>query len=288
MAPVRDGFGGRGREKMTGRAILRVRYSRKHRILYWMSSPGARETRAFASEIKFLVPRAVGAAIREWARRRLAPDFHGTGEFRDEYRVTTLYFDNPDYDVYHRRRSFGRSKLRIRRYDESPEVFLERKLRRPGMLTKRRTIISLAALTRLEQEDSGGWDGVWFHRRLLLRRLRPVCEIAYHRVAREGMAATGPIRMTLDERLHVSAADREQFGGVQGLHVLEPSMILELKFRAEVPAVFKELVAEFGLRSQPASKYRLCMAALDPGRLNGNGVERPSEAEQAADGPACA
>jgi VTC domain-containing protein len=253
-----------------------------------MSSVGARETRAFASEIKFLIPRATGMAVREWARRRLAPDTHGAGTFGDEYHTTTIYFDSPAYDVYHRRRSFGRSKYRIRRYDEQPQAFLERKLRRPGMLTKRRTLIDLAALSRLEQRDADEWDGCWFHRRLLLRQLRPVCEVSYHRMAREGMSDTGPIRLTLDECMRVALAYRPEFGnGGGGIHILEPSMILELKYRSTVPPVFKELVEEFGLRPQTASKYRLGLAALDPHGTNG--TAQPSGlSEPAIDGPPCA
>lgn len=253
-----------------------------------MSPTGARETRAFASEIKFLVPRAVGVAIRDWARRRLAPDAHGSGEFGDEYRVTTIYFDSPAYDVYYRRRSFGRAKLRIRRYDDRSEAFLERKLRRPGMLTKRRTLVDVAALVQLEQADPGVWDGGWFQRRLRLRQLQPVCEIAYHRIAREGRAASGAVRLTLDEQLCVAAAERPEFGGGDGMRILEPSMILELKFRAEVPAVFRELVGEFGLRPQAASKYRLGIAALDPTLVQPGADDPPSESEGAAGGPPCA
>jgi hypothetical protein len=224
-------------------------------------------------------------AIRDWARRRLSPDAHGSGEFGDQYRVTTLYFDSPEFDVFHRRRSFGRAKLRIRRYDDRSDVFLERKLRRPGMLTKRRTLVDLAALARLDETEGGDWDGEWFLRRLRLRRLRPVCEIAYHRVAREGRSPFGAIRLTLDERLHVVRADRPEFSGGEGIRLLEPSMILELKFRAEVPAVFKELVGEFGLQPQAASKYRLGLAALDPARLQPAELDSPSESEDAAGGP---
>jgi len=229
------------------------------------SSAGVRETRQFASEIKFLVPAEIGAGIREWARRHLTSDPHGAGPFGDEYHTTTIYFDSPDYDVLHRRGSFGRSKYRIRRYNGNAEVFLERKLRRPGMLTKRRTLTTLSALSNLEAGEIADWSGHWFHRRLLLRRLHPVCEIGYHRVARAGTSALGPIRLTLDERLSVCRADRVAFGEQQVSRAFnDGQMILELKYRAEVPALFKQLVEEFGLRPRPASKYRLGMETLDP------------------------
>jgi hypothetical protein len=41
-------------------------------------------------------------------------------------------------------------------------------------------------------------------------------------------------------------------------------MIVELKFRADVPALFKRLVEEFRIVPQTASKYRIGMAALVP------------------------
>jgi VTC domain len=230
-----------------------------------MSSAGARETRAFASEIKFLVPRATGAAIRDWARKRLGPDPHGSGAFGDEYRVTTIYFDSPEFDVYHRRGSFGRSKFRVRRYDDRSEVFLERKLRRPGMLTKRRTPVALAVLGRLDEPSSEPWAGAWFERRLQLRRLRPICEVSYTRSARESASPSGPIRLTLDERLHVWAASGPEPGlRTGGVRILESSMILELKYRSTTPLVFKELAEEFALQPQAVSKYRLAAAALNP------------------------
>ncbi len=65
------------------------------------------------------------------------------GPFGDEYRTTSVYYDTPAYDVFHRRGSFGRSKYRIRRYGDEQTVFLERKLRQPAVLAKRRTSLSL-------------------------------------------------------------------------------------------------------------------------------------------------
>ena len=234
-----------------------------------MSSPGSRETRAFASEIKFLVPRSLGAGIREWARHHMSRDLHGSGQHGDEYRITTIYFDSPGYDVYNRRGSFGRSKYRIRRYDECAEVFLERKLRQPPILAKRRTLVPASWLPRLQHADAAEWSGSWFHRRLQLRRLLPVCEISYFRTARLGDTPSGPIRLTLDEGLHAMRRDVPAFEPAgAGVDLLQAETILELKYRTEVPALFKRLVEEFGLRPQTASKYRIGIAAIDPGCLS--------------------
>src|ERR1044071_4237055 len=98
-----------------------------------------RENRPFASEIKFAVNPRLGESIREWARVRLAPDPNASGEGGDGYRITSLYFDTRQFDVFHRRGSYGRSKYRIRRYGSSAVGFLERKLKTRGLVSKRRT-----------------------------------------------------------------------------------------------------------------------------------------------------
>src|SRR5687767_5763312 len=105
-----------------------------------------RETRASASEIKFVIDPRLAQRIQDWARRHLDADPHGSGPFSDEYDIASLYFDTPDKDVFNRRRSFARAKYRVRRYGSSDVVFLERKLRRPGLLVKRRTVAPLTTL----------------------------------------------------------------------------------------------------------------------------------------------
>jgi hypothetical protein len=258
-------------------------------------SPHVRETRPFASEVKFLVDDAAGARIREWARIHMAADPHGTGPYRDEYHTTSLYFDTDNWDVFHRRGSFGRSKYRVRRYGDAPSVFLERKLRKPGILVKRRTVVGLNTLDRLVSPAADGeWPGEWFRGRLLLRRMKPVCLVSYSRLARTASTADGPARLTLDRDVRVlshAGAQAETLTDVKsaargagvkwagrvgdigllpstleadaGQAVLAGQFILELKYRHQLPAIFKRLVEEFGLAPQRASKYRLGITALD-------------------------
>ena len=249
-----------------------------------------RDTRAFASETKFLVPAAAGDAIREWARRHLTADPHGGGHAGDEYDTTTLYYDSPAFDVFHRRGSFGRSKYRVRRYGHHSQVFLERKLRRPGMLSKRRTLVPLGALARLDEPqigwESGSWEGGWFQRRIELRRLRPVCEINYHRIARTGTGAHGPVRFTLDDRLVVSRATCAAFADdADGVPFLDKQLVLELKYRFSAPPLFKQLVEAFALQPAPVSKYRLGIAALgspEVARFNTRSVHDDAEGSLSA------
>ncbi len=229
-----------------------------------------RETRAFASEIKFVIDAGLADRVRAWARQHLQADPHGGGAHGDEYRTTSLYFDTPALDVLNRRGSYGRAKYRIRRYADSDVVFLERKLRTRNLLAKRRTLVPIGDLTWLDGATAGAtaaeaaraWPGRWMSRRLAVRELTPVCQVTYHRMARGIDAAAGHARLTLDDALHTTPADRIHFGADAGVPVLLGAHILELKFRTHLPAVFTRLVEEFGLVPQAASKYRMSMESL--------------------------
>jgi hypothetical protein len=236
-------------------------------------SPSVTETRELASEIKFLVTPAQAQEIREWARARLDPDPHASGNYGDTYRITSLYFDTKAFDIYHRRGSFGRGKYRVRRYDAAGKMFLERKLRTKNLVSKRRSIVASEDLGRLQEEEvESGWPGYWFHRRLLARELHPVCQISYLRTARVGEGTSGPIRLTLDQDIQTLRQERIEFAEMREAYPLpqvaasrqlsEDYLILELKFTRQMPAAFKQLIGSFTLRPQPLSKYRLAAEAL--------------------------
>lgn len=228
-----------------------------------MSGSHARETRPFASEVKFLVDAPAAAEIRAWMRAHLDPDPHGSGPWGDEYETTSIYFDTSDGDVFHRRGSFGRGKYRVRRYGTAGAVFLERKLRRPGVLAKRRTLIPLEALEHLESDaPDPDWPGAWFHRRLRLRDIRPVCRVSYSRTARTAPTPDGTVRATLDRDVRVARSSGLTFEASPAVPIEETRLILELKYRRELPAIFKQLITTFALVPHPASKYRLGVGAL--------------------------
>jgi hypothetical protein len=227
-------------------------------------STDIRENREFASELKFVVNRALAEQIRDWARTRLSPDPNASDESIDAYHITSLYFDTSQFDAFHRRGSFGRSKYRIRRYGMSEAAFLERKLKTRGLLSKRRSVVKLDELNRLGGiKPERGWAGFWYHQRLLARRLLPVCRISYRRTARVAMTGYGPIRLTLDDDIRALGANRLVFDGdAEGRQLSETQIIIELKYRCEMPVLFKLLVEEFALNPQPISKYRLAAVAL--------------------------
>jgi hypothetical protein len=216
-----------------------------------------------AYELKFLLDEALAQEVEDWARRRLSFDPHGDPDLGGAYRTTSLYFDTPELDVYHRTPSYRRRKFRIRRYGSTPGFFLERKSKWGDRVEKRRTLIPEEELTLLANPMSVmTWPGHWFHRRLLLRRLRPACQIVYQRTAYVGSCAEGPLRLTLDRRLHGILTDEWSLAPLEGgLPLLTGRVILEFKFRAALPMPFKELVTSLRLNPHTVSKYRLCREA---------------------------
>jgi len=232
---------------------------------------GDREIRESASEIKFVVDQDTGQRIRERARALLAADPWASGPAADEYTITSLYFDTPDLAVYNRRGSYRRAKYRIRRYGQSDMVFLERKLRTNDLLSKRRTNVRLEDLPLLQVNDDdvdGTWPGHWFRKRIQTRKLEAVCQISYNRTARVGVTDYGAIRLTLDTHLQASLVDGASFVAIDGSRPVTESTIVEMKFRAGMPAVFKMLVEEFALKTQRLSKYRLATECTRAGALN--------------------
>ena len=217
----------------------------------------------FSTELKFVVDAVVGAQIREWARTHLSADPHGIGVCGDEYRVSSVYFDTKTRDVFYRRGSYGRSKFRIRRYHEEPVVFLERKLRTGARLAKRRTSIDLSVLPLLATPEVLNGDGTaWFRRRVLLRGLYPLCQVTYRRTARTGLTPDGAVRLTLDEHMSAFASDSFAFVPHSGTPLLPGIMILELKYRGLVPALFRRMIQDFHLAPGRSSKYRVAVQTL--------------------------
>jgi hypothetical protein len=194
----------------------------------------------------------------------LAPDPHATDEAGDGYYITSIYFDTPTFAVYRREGSYGRAKFRIRRYGDSDGVFLERKLRTRSLVSKRRSLIALNEVSSLEADPKEIAPWAWFGRRLRIRGLTPVCNVSYHRAAHILPTAYGSCRITLDEGLRASPVAGLRFGsnGSGPTMLLPEAAILEMKFRLELPSLFKQVVAEFGLKPAKVSKYRLAVAGL--------------------------
>ncbi len=224
------------------------------------------EIREAANEIRFLLDPQSARAVAQWACLHVGPDPHAT-EAGSCYRTRSLYFDTDDFAVLHQRGSYARSKYRVRQYGPGETAFLERKLKKNGAVSKRRSIVRMEDLSHLESPaPERGWGGYWFHRRILARQLRPVCQISYLRMARVTQTSCGPLRLTLDRELRAHRTDSLRFAfdrNEKTFALSERQPILELKYRQEMPPLFAGLIAEFGLTTKTVSKYRLAAAALD-------------------------
>lgn len=216
-----------------------------------------------AFEMKFVVPEADARAAEQQLRPHLALDPHADPSRGNAYRITSVCFDTPNFDVYYRTDGQRARKFRIRRYGEERLVFLERKTKRSQQVRKRRVGVPQAELGWLDGAAAPDWPGLWFARRLELRGLRPVCRITYERTAYVGSGPGGPVRVTFDRGARgreAAGPNPEPFAG--GPALLDDEVILEFKFLGALPALFKDAIEGLRLTPRAGSKYRRCVDAL--------------------------
>ncbi len=227
-----------------------------------------------AYEVKFLLSEADALEVERRLQPRLTTDPHGDPALDHAYRVTSVYFDTPALDVFHRSEGFRRRKYRVRRYGLAAGVFLEQKTKSAQRVRKRRTSVPAIDLSRLigdpsASEDEPHWAGRWFTSRLTARDLRPLCRVSYERLALIGTTSEGPIRVTFDRRALGEACAAPIPDPVDdGRPLLHDQVITEFKFLGAMPASFKRVIEDLRLAPTSVSKYRRCMEALG---LAGNG-----------------
>lgn len=228
-----------------------------------------------AYELKFLLSDVQAREVESLLRRSLEPDPHGDPNAGNAYIVTSLYCDTPQFDVFYRVGFGKRRKHRLRRYGDESCLYLERKTRSGDKVRKRRTCIGHNDLQRLSVpaestngpvESSNGratiWEADWFHRQLSKNDQRPVCLIAYERVAYVGTEQGEPVRLTFDRRIRGVLANEwcvDSFAG--GTSILSDGVVCEFKFRGAMPAIFKEALSALHLAPASVSKYRFLMQA---------------------------
>lgn len=225
-----------------------------------LSSPGLLSQPGAAYELKYHVPAALADSLEVWVRARMRPDPHGEA---GRYRTTSVYCDTANYDVYRRAAGFRRSKYRLRRYGESPTIYLERKTRQGDRVWKQRDSVAHEELVFLNGvEPREDWKGVWFRQRLHRKQFLPKCRISYVRTAFLGGTPESPLRLTLDrEVIGMPTTQWEVIPVTQGKELVTAGAILEMKFRDSLPGLFRELLALLPTDLGRVSKYRLCIDA---------------------------
>lgn len=209
-------------------------------------------------ETKFVLPLHAAEAAQVWAGGHLRPDPHGAGSL-PTYAVHSLYFDTLSREIYRRADTHGLTKYRIRRYDDGPVLFLERKAKHQGRVWKHRTRIPAVELWRVA-EPVEGWSGSWFTEAIVTRQLEPVCHVSYVRSAWIGELEGQRVRLTLDRSLRGGQAGGLRIPGstVRGLPLVA-GCVLEFKCEREVPLVFRRLMAQEGWDPASMSKFRRAM-----------------------------
>ena len=221
------------------------------------------ETETPAFEVKFLLTTAEALEVERRLRGRLAPDPFADPALGGAYRVSSVYFDTAEFDVFRRSDGYRRRKYRLRRYGGAPSAFLERKLKRQQQVRKRRVEVSLAELAVLAAEVPADWPGAWFGKQIARRQLRPVCRVSYERIALVGAHPDGPIRVTFDRAARGAAASGHDLEHVaDGRLLLGDEVITEFKFMGAMPAAFKEVIEGLRLNPRSVSKYRRCVEAV--------------------------
>ena len=216
-----------------------------------------------AFEIKFLLAESQAREVERLLQPRMDLDPNADPGLGNAYRITSVYFDTVDFDVYHRGDGFRSRKYRLRRYGASPSVFLERKSKSAQQVKKLRTAIDLDSLDHLSSSNGDDWPGAWFARQVGERKLRPVCRVSYQRVAYAAAGVDGPIRLTFDRAAHGAAATSPAPEMVHnGCPLLTDEVIVEFKFLAGMPVLFKEVIERLKLTPRAGSKYRRCVDAV--------------------------
>jgi hypothetical protein len=227
-------------------------------------SPGLRiqAGAAPAFELKFELSRDDVFRMKAWAVRHLRPDPHGVDGC---YRVTSVYCDTPQFDVFHRSPGYKASKLRLRRYGSTDFIFLERKVRRGDRIRKRRVEVAPEDLRGLATYMDGGippadWKAGWFLEYALKKQVAPACRVGYRRTAYYGMSGRQSVRLTIDENMiGVVARGWEAHPLQDGLELLPGGALLELKFQDTMPELFRTLLPDLPARAARVSKYRRCV-----------------------------
>lgn len=239
-------------------------------------SPGAEADGATAYEVKFLLTEEQVRAVTARVAGKLALDPYADPAIGNAYLTTSVYTDTPTFDVFYRTDGYDRDKYRVRRYGASGPVFVERKTKNGDKVRKQRVRIDAAEVPDLAAAElTGEWAGEWFHSQLIQKQLRPVCRVAYERVAYLGTADGGTVRLTFDRNVRGVLASEWKLEAVGAAPPLLDLVVCEFKFRTAMPALFKGIVADLALTPTPVSKYRTFVqaAGLAPSRPTDSGAQ---------------
>lgn len=218
-------------------------------------------------ELKYLLPARQAGALMADLTGMVRPDEHG-GE--RGYRVASLYFDSPGFDMY-RAKLDGlkfRRKLRLRVYpderDRFPRGMVEIKQRVNRTVQKRRIDLPFDAAEALCRGEAppGALDEmdeqVVSEVRYLVAamHLRPACVVSYWRRAFVGGRYDLGLRITFDTLLRSRVRPPSLRAGWGGSLFLPPDWcVMEVKVNDSVPDWVVSWLARHNCQLHRVSKY---------------------------------
>lgn len=224
-------------------------------------------------EFKYLVPSEQYGALRSALLPFLLPDRFAQQQPQGRYTVRSIYFDTPDFEMYHTKINGipHRLKVRLRGYNNGHDgsmVFMEIKRKYEGPILKNRSDAPFEVVKRLFSgasfDDVAGQihnpdNARRFFYQILSRNLRPVINVIYEREPFVGkhLDPENDFRITFDLQLRGMAypAVARLFEETGPQYAYPGFFIMEVKFNRFCPAWVKPVVEDFQLRKEPASKY---------------------------------
>lgn len=170
-------------------------------------------------------------------------------------RYETLYYDTPDFELYHKHQAkkSNRHKVRSRNYVESGINFLEVKLKN----NKGRTIKTRIKISEIKEQLKACDQQTTFlqgHNGLASENFFPQFWVNYQRITLVSLALK--VRCTIDLGLQfIKKDDIKDFSHV---------VILELKQERNSGSVVTDLMRSIGIREGGLSKYCLGVVSFNP------------------------
>ena len=230
-------------------------------------------------EFKYLLPIEQHTPLRAALMPFIQRDRFALKQPNGMYTVRSIYFDTPDFEMYHTKINgmAHRLKVRLRGYNEGGDdslVFMEIKRKYEGPILKNRSDTSFAtvkklfngaAMDELAPRISNPDNARRFFYQILSRNMRPVVNVIYEREPFLGktLDPDNDFRITFDLNLRsVAYPNVEDLFEEKGVRFAYPGFfILEVKFNNYCPAWVKPVVEDFQMRKEPASKYVGCILA---------------------------
>lgn len=216
---------------------------------------------------------------RQLLNHGMGADLNAKNLPEQEYLVNSLYFDTPDRSDFYDKLGgyFDRKKIRVRIYDttltnNTPEIWLEKKIKNNMSVSKKRLFIS--------QEEYSGLISGFYHPILsgnhdrktcgeimtsvIRDRMRPIVAVSYKRKPLVSQHKSD-VRITFDYDINACYSSDLRYNHIT-YPVLGDTVVMEVKYSTILPLWIGKIIHSFGVSRDAYSKYALSVDKV--GQLN--------------------